>query len=672
MREASCRPLILALAVAMAPLVFRLPGWTVAWCMGWWGYRLMVRHRRWPAPSPGVRRTAFVVGMAAVLAAAGLRFDGADFIILLAIMAGIKPLEIKGRRDRMVTVFLAYFLVITSLFVFENLSMTLYLFVSVWVITGVLIHVNHPDGAMGGQLRLSARLVALAVPLTVLLFLLFPRLPGSFWGSPWSRQGRSGFSSIMRMDDVSRLALVDAPAFSVSFDGGPPDPAQRYWRGIVFQRFDGRSWYPGRREQPRRAAVQGRAHSSYQVMLEPHAQRHLFALDLPASADPVATILADNTLVARRPVRQRLHYRADSILDGGQTADVPPGRIFLQLPEERNPRAQALGKSWARQHPAPDAVVDAALAMFREGEFTYTLRPDRLGSHAVDDFLFTSRKGFCEHFASAFAVLMRSAGLPTRLVGGYQGGRWNAMGGFLSVRQSDAHVWCEVWMAGKGWVRIDPTFAVSPDRIDLGIEAAMAGDGLPGFLTPGGENLLARSRRAVEEAWDALNIRWNLWFMGFSAEGQLELLRRLGLTLGYRWRWLPAMLLPPLFIAIVVMLTPWRKRRSVRRGTDPALQLYARFLAKMKRAGLPKAAHQGPLDYARQIARRDPALGAAVEGITENYIALRYAGGRSAVTLRLLRRQVRKLRPGRPVGPGNGVAAEPGEPSAHTEAPRCG
>jgi protein-glutamine gamma-glutamyltransferase len=289
--------------------------------------------------------------------------------------------------------------------------------------------------------------------------------------------------------------------------------------------------------------------------------------------------------------------------------------------------------------------VDAALALFADGNFTYTLTPDRLGSDSVDDFLFVSRKGFCEHFAAAFAVLMRAAGLPTRLVGGYQGGRWNPVGQFMSVRQSDAHVWCEVWMADRGWVRIDPTFAVAPDRIELGIEAAIGEEGLPGFLTAGGDFWLARWRRTLVDTWDAFNSRWNFWMMSFSAESQLALLRRMGLSIGARWRWLPVMLLPPAFIAAVVILGGWRRRRSARHRTDPALTTYARFLAKMNRAGLSKPDHLGPLDFACQVADTDPGLGAAVGEIVDTYIALRYGRDPSPMLAARFRRQVRQFTP---------------------------
>ena len=645
MQRQPIRPLLLALAVAMAPLVLQLPWWAVGWCTVSWGYLCFRDSRGWPMVSRGVRLAIFIVGMTAVLMFAGLRFDGGDFIALLAVMAGIKPLEIRSRRDSMVTVFLAYFLTITSLFVFENLSMTLYLFVSVWTTTGVLIHVNDPTGAIGRQLRLAARLILVAVPLMVLLFLLFPRLSGSFWGSPWAKQSRSGFSSSLRIGDVSRLVLVDEPAFSVTFDSPVPDADRRYWRGIVFQRFDGAGWYPANRQDIRRGSIGGTDLSRYSVILEPHGQRNLFVLDLPVTANPLATIMDDHTLMARRPIWQRFHYRAASFLNSRQNSADVPSDAYLQLPSNRNPQTVALGNRWARTHAEPETVVAKALAFFNENSFSYTLRPDRLGIHAVDDFLFVSRKGFCEHFATAFTVLMRAAGIPTRIVGGYQGGRWNALGDFLTVRHSDAHVWCEVWQGGQGWVRVDPTFAVAPDLIDAGIERALAGEALLWFLGRSRGDWLSRLTETVRQTWEAVNTRWSMWFMGFSAEDQIALLKRIGISAGRRSGWLLFMVLPPLFIAGVILLGGMRKKENPKPLEDNLLKIYGRFLDKMARAGIPKASHQGPLDYGRLLMDRHPALGRDVDAIIGCYIGLRYGREGDLDALKAFRLRVRRFNP---------------------------
>ena len=636
--------LILALAAALAPLVFHLPSWALAWCGACWGYQLIQRRRGWAAPARLVRLAIFVAGMAAVLVSAGLRFEGGDFITLLAVMAGIKPMEVHNRRDSMIAIFLAYFLVIASLFVFETLAMTVYLFISVWITTGVLIHVNHPKGRIRPQLALASRLLLVAMPLMVLLFLLFPRLSGSFWGAPWTGVGQTGFSSILRIGDVSRLALVDAPAFSVSFDASIPSVDRLYWRGIVFGRFDGRTWHPDRNQGVRREPIGGTGLTQYAVILEPHGYRHLFVLDLPVGATPVGTIMADHSLVARRSVRQRLHYSASSILDFRDIQVAAPGRDHLQLPPGRNPRAVALGNQWARRHDSPAAVVDAALAFFRNNGFVYTLQPDRLGRDAVDDFLFTSRKGFCEHFASAFAILMRAAGVPSRIVGGYQGGQWNALGNFFTVRQSDAHAWCEVWLPDRGWVRVDPTFVVAPERIDMGLEDALSGSWLPDFLD-GADGPLKRWTETLRLTWEAVNTRWNMWFMGFSAEDQIVLLKRLGIHLGRLEGWLLVLALPPAFIVVMVLAGHLHRRLRMRREQDDALIIYNRFLHRMSQVGLTKAGHQGPLVYAGLAARRLPALKPEIEAITDRYVRLRYGRGGSTQDLQDFRRCVQRFRP---------------------------
>jgi hypothetical protein len=270
----------------------------------------------------------------------------------------------------------------------------------------------------------------------------------------------------------------------------------------------------------------------------------------------------------------------------------------------------------------------------------------------VDDFLFTSRKGFCEHFATAFTVLMRAAGVPARMVGGYQGGKWNAFGEFLTVRQSDAHVWCEVWLAGRGWVRVDPTFTVAPDRIDAGIEYALAGDGLPGFLGRNRGEMLARWTETLRQTWEAVNIRWNLWFMGFSAEDQIALLKRLGISVSRQGGWLLFMILPPLFIAGAILLGRMRREAPGKRTEDKALNVYGRFLDKMTRIGIPKAPHQGPLDFALRVAEQHPALKREVDEITDRYIGLRYGHGVGMDALKVFRLRVQRFNPRRVMAAG--------------------
>ncbi|WP_419661596.1 transglutaminase domain protein [Desulfosarcina variabilis str. Montpellier] len=631
--------LLLALAVATAPLCFALPWWAIGWCMAFWGYLWVRGPAHSAVPSRSIRLIFFSIGLILVFISAGLRFDGSDFITLLAVMAGVKPLEVRGHRDSMVTVFLAYFLTITSLFVFENLAMTVYLFISVWVTTAVLIHVNHPAGSFGPQLKLSARLVLWAVPLMMVFFLAFPRLSGSLMNAPWSRQNRSGFSTLMRMGDVSRLVTMDTPAFSVFFDSSLPEADQRYWRGIVFQSFDGDTWTPIHRQRARRSSIKGKVLTRYRVVLEPHGHRNLFALDLPVTATPVATIMADHTLQTRRPVRQRLTYAVTTALDHRQDRIGHPGDRYLQLPANRNPQTLELGRQLALAHTDPTARVRAGLDLFRSEGFTYTLKPDRLGRDAVDDFLFISRNGFCEHFASAFTVLMRSAGVPVRMVGGYLGGRWNAVGHFLTVRQADAHVWCEVWIKGAGWVRVDPTLAVAPDRVD---------DGIDGFLNTGSwlsvisqDHWLRRWIETIRLGWQTVNFRWDIWFMGFSATDQAALVKKV-------WHWRYGVLLVGALLGLTIAAFFVYRRQRQRQPVaieDQALILYNRFLKKMSRIGLAKPPYQGAYDYSRRVAGDHPAFEKAVAEIVDCYLSLRYGREPGDDDLKTLRQLVRRFHP---------------------------
>jgi transglutaminase-like putative cysteine protease len=639
MQPQPIRQLILALSVAMAPLAFELPVWAILWCTILWGYLLSRDPTRSPMHSRVVRILFFSIGCSLVFLSAGLRFEGGDFVALLAVMAGVKPLEVCGRRDSIVTVFLAYFLIITSLFVFENLAMTLYLFISVWIITAVLIHVNHPTGFLGPQMKLSGRMVLLSVPLMMLLFLIFPRLSGHYLGVPWSRQSHSGFSSIIRMGDVSQLVVTDTPVFSVSFDTSPPESNQLYWRGIVFQSFDGDTWQPVQHQLIRQEPIQGEKIVHYNIILEPHGHRNLFVLDLPVKAAPVATIMNDHTLMARHHIHQRLSYDAASFLDCRQTGIAHPGPSYLQLPPGRNPQTLALGRQLALTHGYPTVVVRAGLDFFKNNMFSYTLRPDRLGRDTVDDFLFISRNGFCEHFASAFTVLMRSAGVPARIVGGYQGGRWNAWGNFLTVRQADAHVWCEVWLKGQGWVRVDPTFAVAPVRIDEGIDGLF--ENLSWLSGRTRYHLLNRWIESTQLTWEAVNIRWNMWFMGFSAEDQTTLLK----NVWHQGRWLLlAIVLVGLTIA-VFFTYQWHVKRQPATIEEKSLIVYNRFLKKMSRLGLIKSSYQGPYDYYQKVVRHHPELKKEVGEIIGRYIALRYSRKQSKDNLKALRGQVRRFHP---------------------------
>jgi protein-glutamine gamma-glutamyltransferase len=342
---------------------------------------------------------------------------------------------------------------------------------------------------------------------------------------------------------------------------------------------------------------------------------------------------------ATRPVNNRLRYDMISYLGTGQTLTEYPGALHraLSLPAGTSPQAQALAHELRTRHTDDAEIVDAVLTMFRQQKFYYTLTPPLLGDQPVDEFLFSTRSGFCEHYASAFTVLMRAAGIPARIVTGYQGGEINEFGNYLIVRQSDAHAWTEVWLKDKGWVRIDPTSAVSPTRVSAGISAAIPrNESLP---------LMARTNvewlRKLRLSWDFMSNSWNQWVLGYTPERQRSLLQSVGID-NATWQKMVA----ALFViagAIVAIFTVIVLRQLKNRARDPVRIAYLKFCDKLRRKGLPREPAEGPLDYARRLGRSRPDLAPAVEAITRLYVALRYGAEPGAAALAELKQRVRQF-----------------------------
>lgn len=644
---------IAALAVALLPHTLRLPPWIVIWCAALWGYGMLVSRHGWRRPGRWARNGLALAGGMGALVSFGHTVGGDAFAALLAVMAGLKPLEMTTHRDRMVTAFLAYFIVITSLFVYENLAMTLYMGLSVLITTSVLIRMNHPDGNLRRHLRLSGVIMVQALPLTLVLFLLFPRIQGSLWGVPGDTQATSGFSDTLRMGQVSRMVQSDEIAFRAQFQEEVPDQRRLYWRGIVFYHFDGRNWQWKLRAPLPMEPLEGEAPATYTIGLEPHRDRWLFALDLPATDPQMARLFPDYTLMRRGRVRRKLHYRLTSLMVYNTGPLHRRDRAAaLELPPNENPRSRALARRWAEERGHPRAIVDAALEMIREERFVYTLSPPPLGADPIDAFLFDTRRGYCEHYASAFAFLMRAAGVPARVVGGYQGGTRNPYGSYVTVRQSDAHAWVEVYLEGEGWVRVDPTAAVAPDRIERGVAAALAPGEAPDFLSDGRFGGDFRLWRAIRDGWDAVNIGWDMWFAGYAFEQQQSLLRKIGIDLR-SWKGpVRALLLTLALAGLFTLGFGLRIFRKPRETADPVREIYALFCRKLARVGLVRDPHDGPVAFADRIASLRPDLDSAARGIIDRYVRFRYGGaGYGEADIEAFRRSVRRFQPDRRSAP---------------------
>lgn len=539
---------------------------------------------------------------------------------LLATLVTLKLLEAQERqRDAHILVLLGYFCSGTAFLQSQSPWMFVLVLAATLALTASQLALLRPHDALLQPFRLAGRMLLEAAPLAVLLFVLFPRLPGPLWYMPSERSARSGLASdSMEPGQVSQLALDDSVAFRAEFDGALPPRSQLYWRGPVFEYFDGRRWLPPQRMGSAPGFISGGEPTRYTITLEPNQQRWLLALDLPTTLPPGAQLASRLQAVSNEPVTQRRRYSLTSNLNWRIETD-PTARFALQLPASGNPRSRELAAGWTTL--APEKRVQAALEYLRTNRFGYTLEPPLLVSaDPVDEFLFDTRLGFCEHFAGAFTFLLRAAGIPARVVTGYQGGDYNASGHYLIVRQADAHAWVEVWLEGRGWQRVDPTFAAAPARIESGLARSIPQGGELPLMLRGDDNWI----KTVRLQLDVLVNAWNQSIIGFDAERQRNFLQKLGiadfLSLSYLG-WLLGGAGLILGGIAVFMLVPWHLRER-----DPAVRAYQRFCRKLAARGMIRESHEGPLDFADRARSAIPELATRIDAITTDYLAVRYGG----------------------------------------------
>jgi len=635
------RWLLVSLGLVLALNATQLVPWIplLALALGVWRFALTFGQRR--LPGMFVLLPITMAGAVGIIASYGGLFGRDAGVALLTLMTALKTMETRSRRDMTIVVFLGYFLSICAFLFSQAIPVALFMPIPIVMLTATLIGLSHPNSPLpaAAKIRLSGTMLAQALPVMLVMFVLFPRVPGPLWGIPKDMaRGQTGLSDDMSPGSISELSQSGEVAFRAAFTGTPPPSSSLYWRGPVFWHYDGRAWRAGNKAHALspEAAYEGLSLPvSYTVTLEPHNKPWLFVLDLPVKLPGIGTLTADYQYLARDPVRQRLRYEASSSLryrSSSALSDVDRERA-LRLPAFGNRRARALAAQWREETQDPKALMQRALAMYN-ASFTYTLRPPALGASAVDGFLFDTKKGFCEHYAGSFVFLMRAAGIPARVVTGYQGGERNPMSDYLIVRQSDAHAWAEVWLDGQGWVRIDPTGAVAPERVEQGIAAALPDfEPLPMLVRPEFTWL-----RRLNLGWDAVNNGWNQWVLGYNQQRQMELLARLA---GSRVDWGDmALWLTGLLTAIVGAIAAFMLKDALPQN-DPALAAWMRFQKKLARAGVSVFPHEGPRDLTRRAARLLFKRKPEIERIGTLYLSLRY-GGKSGVDE--LQRLVREFR----------------------------
>ncbi|MHB8622441.1 MAG: transglutaminase TgpA family protein [Sulfuricaulis sp.] len=633
---------------AVAPLVLTLPPWVLAVFVGGGAWRYASETFHWYRPPGLVRFGLMLVIIAAVFRQYGALLGRDPGVALLVTLLGLKFLELKTVRDFVVSLLLFYLVILGGFLYSQSLWLGAWSLLAVAAITTALMHLTQPTGqGLSQRLRLSGVMLVKALPLMILVYLLFPRISGSLWGLPEDAYaGLTGMPERMQPGSIRHLSESSEVAFRVTFDGPPPPARELYWRGLVLAQTDGRVWSRAPEPTvPRIVFTPLNNPVRYQVTLEPSNKPWMPALDLPASRPPGTHYQPDFTLEHSVPIQNRLQYTLTSYTHYRTGTLDPMEHVYsLQLPVDLSPRVRALAEQWRRDYANPLQVAHAALDYFRRKNFVYTLDPPPLGNDPVDEFLFQTRRGFCEHFAAAFVTLMRAAGIPSRVVVGYLGGEFNPAGNYMIVRQSDAHAWAEIWTAENGWVRVDPTVVVAPERIEFGLDAVrrLEQQGLTLVDLP--PDVLARALQlgwlgqiALQGHWywDLTNLAWYRWVTDYGKERQQRFLASLDFG-DISWRRVNGMSFGGVLLGALIYA--WRRRSK--KSADPALELYRRFCRELARAGLVRAPHEGALDFARRGARQRPDIKHDIEAITERYLNTRYGNPVNAPPLRDFRRAV--------------------------------
>ncbi len=646
------RMLLVTVTFVLLPFLFFLSWFTMPMLLIFvtWRYYLEVRQAALPSFLTKLALLSLLTGLIAWDQQTLLGRDaGTSFLMGLL---GIKLLELRTPRDFIVICLLCFFMIAGALLFSQSLIMVFYLACAIILIHSSLARLhstapNQPE--VFSAWRFTTRVFYQSLPLALLIFLCFPRMQANF--AFQLRPSITGLSDYMQPGDIARLANDARIAFRVDFPNHDKPAGIPYWRGLIFWNTDGREWHVGARPRPAaQAHIPNQPGITQQITLMPHAQRWMFALDYPIAAPARTIFAAGSILESRSIVFRKTQYTVRSHLSGNpQDMSLDIETKTLQLPRRLSPRMVSLVREWQAKAPQPRDMVQTGLRYFHDNGFLYTLSPGRYdGPDPMGDFLFDRKQGFCEHFASSFALLMRIAGIPSRLVAGYMGGEYNPYGGFMTVRQANAHVWVEVWLPDEGWVRIDPTAALSSDQIETSVQNLLRTNG----AAPGSETALDPTaganpaRRFVHfmRLWrELIEDRWDRWVLAYDLQTQENILKFLGLE-SRGWLWVGTMLLLATFTTLWTV-THFLKRRS--RSQNPLEHMYRTFCNRLAAAGVSRHSWEGPLAFGQRAAKHLPSQANPIQTLASLYADLRYGPVSTSTQLGEFQERLRDFHPGR-------------------------
>ena len=636
--------LLAAQLVVMLPFAFHLPIWLIPVMLASTYWRIRVIKGESSQPTLIVKLLVVALGIAGVLLS-GMTLLSLDTMVSLLLLGfAFKSIEVIRQRDALVVVFIGFFLVAISFLFSQSIPAGAYGVISLIVLTGALIANQQSPAQQLSQhstrssLTMASTMLVQCLPLMVLVFIFMPRF-SPLWSIPsFESHAKTGITDTMAPGDIANLSKSDELAFRASFEGRLPQANEMYWRGLVLNHFDGKTW----QQQPNsydtdelksrlhqnspwnisKVEVQGEPFR-YEVIYEKTGQPWLFTLTPTTMIDGKTIQFGDYRVMAQSDIQSPLMVNAVSYPDAKRDLQLTDQARFLalQLPKHGNEKTRAFAKK-LREEVVNDAdYVAKVLKRYAEQPYVYTLRPPLLGDRdTIDKFLFESQKGFCSHYAGSFVYLMRAVGIPARIVVGYLGGEWNKNGDYLSVRQYDAHAWAEVWIAGQGWLRVDPTAWVAPSRVEGGLESAVEHEG--SFLE--GSPFAAHNFKwldGIREKMDAMQYGWRRWILGYDSNSQTNLLK----SILEKMSSVPlSALVGIMFLGIFLLWFAMLGLLGRKNYEAYEHQLYRKFCKRLEKHGILREPQQTANEFAMIASEKLPAKASAIRAFSALYQQLCY------------------------------------------------